>query len=122
MKWLTIDYILKLHEKMVQRTGISTTEMAEEGILRCGCGDGDISWGSGYDPYNTCDPCISEPCNFDPNDNIFDYIVIGAGTAGGVIAKKLTDDKRTSVLVLEAGTNLTNELSSPSLEGYIGGR
>ena len=44
----------------------------------------------------------------------FDYIVIGAGTAGGVIAKELTDDKRTSVLVLEAGTNLTNELSSPS--------
>ncbi|WP_309599981.1 hypothetical protein [Brevibacillus centrosporus] len=25
---------------------------------------------------------------------IFDYIVIGAGTAGGVIAKKLTDDKK----------------------------
>jgi choline dehydrogenase len=48
--------------------------------------------------------------------NIFDYIVIGAGTAGGIIAKKLTDDKKTSVLVLEAGTNLTNELSSPSLE------
>jgi choline dehydrogenase len=48
--------------------------------------------------------------------NIFDYIVIGAGTAGGVIAKELTDDKRTSVLVLEAGTNLTNELSSPSVE------
>ncbi|WP_409275891.1 GMC family oxidoreductase [Neobacillus sp. SCS-31] len=44
----------------------------------------------------------------------FDYIVIGAGTAGGVIAKKLTDDRRTTVLVLEAGTNMTEELSSPS--------
>ncbi|GIP60847.1 oxidoreductase [Paenibacillus woosongensis] len=44
----------------------------------------------------------------------FDYIVIGAGTAGGVIAKKLTDDKKTSVLVLEAGTNIQN--SSASLE------
>lgn len=44
---------------------------------------------------------------------IFDYIVIGAGTAGGVIAKKLTDDKKTSVLVLEAGTNIQN--NSPSL-------
>ncbi|MDH4422123.1 GMC family oxidoreductase [Bacillus cereus] len=44
---------------------------------------------------------------------IFDYIVIGAGTAGGVIAKELTDDKKTSVLVLEAGTNMTN--SSPSI-------
>lgn len=47
---------------------------------------------------------------------IYDYIVIGAGTAGGVIAKKLTDDKRVSVLVLEVGTNMTDELSSPSLE------
>ncbi|PER23092.1 GMC family oxidoreductase [Bacillus cereus] len=46
---------------------------------------------------------------------IFDYIVIGAGTAGGVIAKELTDDKCTSVLVLEAGTNMTEELSSPNL-------
>jgi choline dehydrogenase len=46
--------------------------------------------------------------------NSYDYIVIGAGTAGGVIAKKLTDDKSTSVLVLEAGTNMTKELSSPS--------
>lgn len=47
---------------------------------------------------------------------IFDYIVIGAGTAGGVIAKELTDDKKTSLLVLDAGTNMTNELISPSLE------
>ncbi|MDF2985537.1 MAG: oxidoreductase [Eubacterium sp.] len=46
----------------------------------------------------------------------FDYIVIGAGTAGGIIAKELTDDKKTSVLVLEAGTNMTKELSSASLE------
>ncbi|MGG0454638.1 GMC family oxidoreductase [Bacillus mycoides] len=47
--------------------------------------------------------------------HIFDYIVIGAGTAGGVISKELTDDKSTSVLVLEAGTNMTEELSTPNL-------
>ncbi|MDQ0243140.1 choline dehydrogenase [Bacillus fengqiuensis] len=51
--------------------------------------------------------------------NIFDYIVIGAGTAGGVIAKELTDDKCTSVLVLEAGTNMTNDLSNPSILAAI---
>lgn len=51
--------------------------------------------------------------------NIFDYIVIGAGTAGGVIAKELTDDKSTSVLVLEAGTNMANELSNPSILAAI---
>ncbi|TNJ58376.1 GMC family oxidoreductase [Paenibacillus hemerocallicola] len=33
----------------------------------------------------------------------FDYIVVGTGPAGAVIAKTLTDDKKTSVLVLEAG-------------------
>jgi choline dehydrogenase len=35
----------------------------------------------------------------------FDYIVIGTGPAGAVIAKTLTDDKNTSVLILEAGDN-----------------
>jgi len=35
----------------------------------------------------------------------FDYIVVGTGPAGAVIAKSLTDDKKTTVLVLEAGEN-----------------
>ncbi|MEN1986102.1 GMC family oxidoreductase [Paenibacillus hubeiensis] len=35
----------------------------------------------------------------------FDYIVVGTGPAGAVIAKILSDDKQTSVLVLEAGEN-----------------
>jgi choline dehydrogenase len=38
-------------------------------------------------------------------NNYFDYIVIGTGPAGAVIAKTLTDDRETSVLVLEAGEN-----------------
>ncbi len=38
------------------------------------------------------------------NKRIFDYIVIGTGPAGAVIAKSLTDDKETSVLILEAAT------------------
>lgn len=36
---------------------------------------------------------------------IFDYVIIGTGPAGAVIAKNLTDNKKTSVLVLEAGEN-----------------
>lgn len=47
--------------------------------------------------------------------DIFDYIVIGAGTAGGVVAKKLTDDHKTSVLVLEPGINSTALLSDPDI-------
>ncbi|MBA9086608.1 choline dehydrogenase [Fontibacillus solani] len=36
---------------------------------------------------------------------LFDYIVVGSGPAGAVIAKTLTDDKKTSVLLIEAGEN-----------------
>lgn len=39
------------------------------------------------------------------NKPIFDYVIIGTGPAGAVIAKKLTDDNRRSVLILEAGDN-----------------
>ncbi|WOO36855.1 GMC family oxidoreductase [Anaerocolumna sp. AGMB13020] len=46
---------------------------------------------------------------------IFDYIIIGGGTAGGVLAKKLTDSYTDSVLVLEAGQNRSDELSSASI-------
>lgn len=44
------------------------------------------------------------------NQLTFDYIVVGTGPAGAVIAKKLTDDKRTSLLALEAGDNNSNEI------------
>jgi choline dehydrogenase len=45
---------------------------------------------------------------------IFDFIVVGTGPAGAVIAKTLSDDKKTSVLVLESGEN--NDKDQPIRE------
>lgn len=39
--------------------------------------------------------------------NRADYIIVGVGTAGGLLAKKLTDDKKTSVIALHSGQNFT---------------
>lgn len=52
----------------------------------------------------------------------FDYIVVGTGPAGAVIAKTLSDSKSSSVLVLEAGENedqdrpITDSTFAPELE------
>lgn len=38
-----------------------------------------------------------------------DYVIVGVGTAGAVLAKKLSDDKKTSVVALHNGENLTQD-------------
>lgn len=38
-----------------------------------------------------------------------DYVIVGLGTAGAVLAKELSDDKITSVIALHSGENLTQD-------------
>ena len=49
--------------------------------------------------------------------NTYDFIIIGGGTSGLVVANRLTEDPNTNVLVVEAGQNYLEDprVQTPAL-------
>ncbi|ORY67689.1 GMC oxidoreductase [Pseudomassariella vexata] len=57
-------------------------------------------------------------CSSATKETAYDYVVVGGGTSGLVVAKRLSEDLSVSVLVIEAGDSVFNNVNVTNPNGY----
>lgn len=62
--------------------------------------------------------CAAHPLDKRASSSGYDYIVVGGGTTGLVVANRLTENANISVLVIEAGASAFNNAEVYATGGY----